>query len=646
MNKNRQNKGITLISLVITIIVLLILAAITLSVILGDDGIMQKAKEAKEKTEAAKDLEDIQLNLGEAFINKWVESNSTQYDDLINEIMSSDVKLKGIEKIEIQSEKVSFHFMVEYNEKLYRTFYEMGNNNQLTATEQLINNLTFMNAEDLKPEYVALAELFTNNEKMQECIYETINELAIIVIPDSQIRAYIRYNSEVYEFSIHIDSQNQKGLITIKHVIPEEPELIAISSGMLCSFGLDKNGHVWQMNNICSVNLNKEYNIEDVTFSKIAAGCLNALMIDSYGKVWGLGNNGGNLFGTEEKAYSVNKTQLVVGFDYIFNSMSDIFKIFKPVICLSDIPSHPFYGLIISDVDISKAQYKNYALAVDNTGKVYYWGNFKEYVQTSEMNSNVIVKKLEIEEIISGNDVPICINTLENSTLNGITITKVSAGYGNSLLLDSNGKVWSFAQNNHYGLGIENCSNMPICVSDVENNPLNGIVITDISAGYNTSMFIDSEKNIWSGGYNCGYSSENVEASQTKYTNFRYIVKKLGEDPMYNPTYASPIPICLTKIESNPLYGIKAQKVSSGYNHSLILDINGKVWGFGEKYGYTKDKVQEIINLPECITNDQTNIIYNKTIKDISAGVYNSGIIDNNLKYYLLGGIYIPQKPE
>ena len=46
-----KNKGITLISLVITIIVLLILAGVTISSLNGDNGIIKKAGEAKEKVE-------------------------------------------------------------------------------------------------------------------------------------------------------------------------------------------------------------------------------------------------------------------------------------------------------------------------------------------------------------------------------------------------------------------------------------------------------------------------------------------------------------------------------------------------------------------------------------------------------------------
>ena len=62
MKKSYYDKGITLIALVITIIVLLILSGITLSSVLSNDGLLSKAKLVKEKYENAKENEIIQLN--------------------------------------------------------------------------------------------------------------------------------------------------------------------------------------------------------------------------------------------------------------------------------------------------------------------------------------------------------------------------------------------------------------------------------------------------------------------------------------------------------------------------------------------------------------------------------------------------------
>ena len=63
MKKNikKNEKGITLVALVVTIVVLLILAGISLNLVLGQNGIVNKAKEAKEKT--TKDQENIQIAL-------------------------------------------------------------------------------------------------------------------------------------------------------------------------------------------------------------------------------------------------------------------------------------------------------------------------------------------------------------------------------------------------------------------------------------------------------------------------------------------------------------------------------------------------------------------------------------------------------
>ena len=57
-----NNNGITLIALVVTIIVLIILAGVSISLVLGDNGIITKAKKGKENTELAKIEEEVQLN--------------------------------------------------------------------------------------------------------------------------------------------------------------------------------------------------------------------------------------------------------------------------------------------------------------------------------------------------------------------------------------------------------------------------------------------------------------------------------------------------------------------------------------------------------------------------------------------------------
>ena len=61
----RSNKGITLIALVVTIVILLILAGITIKMVTGQNGLISKAQQAADATAKAKILEEVQT--------KWLE---------------------------------------------------------------------------------------------------------------------------------------------------------------------------------------------------------------------------------------------------------------------------------------------------------------------------------------------------------------------------------------------------------------------------------------------------------------------------------------------------------------------------------------------------------------------------------------------
>ncbi len=72
MNKRNYYKetGITLIALVVTIIVLLILAGVTINLAMGSNGVIQKSKAAKEQTEIGQEKEIIALAYNSALSKK------------------------------------------------------------------------------------------------------------------------------------------------------------------------------------------------------------------------------------------------------------------------------------------------------------------------------------------------------------------------------------------------------------------------------------------------------------------------------------------------------------------------------------------------------------------------------------------------
>ena len=71
-NELKNKKGITLIALVITIIVLLILAGVSIATLTGPNGLLTRANEAKVKTELSKENEEQTLKQYEQMINNSI----------------------------------------------------------------------------------------------------------------------------------------------------------------------------------------------------------------------------------------------------------------------------------------------------------------------------------------------------------------------------------------------------------------------------------------------------------------------------------------------------------------------------------------------------------------------------------------------
>ena len=82
-----KDKGITLIALVVTIVILLILAGISIGALTGDNGIINQAHTAKEDTEIASWEEQIDL----AIIDAENKHRNPAMDDVIDELINKGV---------------------------------------------------------------------------------------------------------------------------------------------------------------------------------------------------------------------------------------------------------------------------------------------------------------------------------------------------------------------------------------------------------------------------------------------------------------------------------------------------------------------------------------------------------------------------
>ena len=93
--KLKESKGITLIALVITIIVLLILAGVTIATLTGDNGILKKAGDAKTQTEQAKEDENLKIAIAGSYGTDGKLNLKDLKDNLANQGIDYDKNNTG-----------------------------------------------------------------------------------------------------------------------------------------------------------------------------------------------------------------------------------------------------------------------------------------------------------------------------------------------------------------------------------------------------------------------------------------------------------------------------------------------------------------------------------------------------------------------
>ena len=108
------NKGITLVALVVTIVILLILAGITIELTLGSDGIIQKTKFAKNQSCMQSDKEAIQIAYSTVYhlYDKVVTAQNLQ-EQLIYDGKDAECETVENNKIKVKIVKCEHEFLVD-----------------------------------------------------------------------------------------------------------------------------------------------------------------------------------------------------------------------------------------------------------------------------------------------------------------------------------------------------------------------------------------------------------------------------------------------------------------------------------------------------------------------------------------------------
>lgn len=90
--KVKQERGVTLIALVVTIVVLLILAGVSINAIFSDNGIIKRAQEAQNKMNEAQQKELNSINE----LNNWLDNRINTKKDTETEKTEGKYKLKNM----------------------------------------------------------------------------------------------------------------------------------------------------------------------------------------------------------------------------------------------------------------------------------------------------------------------------------------------------------------------------------------------------------------------------------------------------------------------------------------------------------------------------------------------------------------------
>ena len=114
MKKTKENQlGITMIALIVTIIVLLILAGISIATLNGDSGIIKKSKEAKEQTEISEEKEVVDRATVQAM------GNNKKGDLIESELQEQLDKIASSGKTEVTDTGEEFEVLFKESNRCY-----------------------------------------------------------------------------------------------------------------------------------------------------------------------------------------------------------------------------------------------------------------------------------------------------------------------------------------------------------------------------------------------------------------------------------------------------------------------------------------------------------------------------------------------
>ena len=529
----RKKQGITLIALVVTIVVLLILAAVSIGMLTGENGVITQAQRAKEETVIADEKEILSLSY-----------TTCKQDNMIND-MAEEIVTDEQLQIELN------------NNKRNTTVTLVGEDLEVIFTDTnhkyvIYQNGTIEQVENLSPEEAnKIVDVVASN---RENIY--------VLTAEGKVKKANIIEGNMFDT---LEVAENAETITRNGVRKKGDNYFIDNQGKVYTWGDNSDGQLGDGTDVY-------YSNEPKCISDIPGNALNGkniidvvwngetvVALDDQGKVYTWGDNEYGQLGDGTDVYYSNEPK-----------------------CISDIAGNLLNGKKITD--ISNNGYT--IIVLDDQGKVYTWGGMLGN-GTMDMSS-----------------VPICISDINENQLNGKNITEIySAGYGSMIIaLDDQGKVYTWGTNEYGQLGngtYEEYSLSPICISDISGNALNGKKIIDVVLD-ETVVALDDQGKIYTWGDN--YGGQLGDGTDVEYSNE---------------------PICISDISESELKGKKITNIYNAEGTIIALSNEGELYTWGDNYGGKLGNGTDIeySNKPICITSS-SDALRGKTILNVAV-VYN-----------------------
>lgn len=561
--------GITLISLVISIIVLIILIGVSIAILTGKNSLFERAKQAKLNYSVSSSKEKLELAISNLIIEQASKGENTSKEDL-TKINDEEIDVGSTDKfpVEVICEKYKFavdeNFVVTY----------IGDADGIIVT-YTTNPEGYTNGDSIKilikvtsskgiksiQKPGEIDRLLAQGQKTIGLDYEVTKNghyiFTIVDLEDNEIQKDIYIDKfdklEPLEFTPEIKKEGYNITVIENGKDSEETEDSAKSGiDYYKYFLIDSTGKEieYEINKIEDLDVGnyklyliaydragncKKSNVLEFFISRkykeISVGYNHCLAIDYEGNLWSWGLN---------------------DFGQLGNNMKD-----------NKIHNVPVQ--IVKDKKFVKiAAGYSYSMAIDEEGNLWTCG----YNRCGQLGDGTNINKSSFVKI-----------SMETK------FAQISAGNYHCLAIDVNGNLWAWGQNNVAQLGDETRidKNSPVQV-------ISGTYFKDISAGENHSLAIDSEGNLWGWG-DSSYGQAGVK-------NGIRTPGKIKEET-------------------------KFMEISAGREYSLAIDSEGKLWAVGYNYfgqlgdGTTVDK------------NSFIQIASDKKFVHISLGDSSSFGIDN-----------------